>query len=84
MTQDEVKEGSIELNMVMLLDTLSERYGMLPSEVMNRATTFDVFIADTAISYRNLVQERQMNPDQAPEVTEADLLEALRTVNGAS
>lgn len=81
MTQDEVREGSIELNMVMLLDTLSERYGMLPSEVINRATTFDVFIADTAISYRNLVQERQMNPDQVPDISEADLLEALRTVN---
>jgi len=80
-TQDEVREGSIELNMVMLLDTLSERYGMLPSEVINRATTFDVFIADTAISYRNLVQERQMNPDQVPDISEADLLEALRTVN---
>lgn len=82
MTQDDVKEGSIELNMIMLLDTISERYGMLPSEVIGRATTFDVFIADTAISYRNLVQERQMNPNQAPEVSEADLLEALRTVNG--
>ena len=82
MTQDEVKEGSIELNMIMLIDTLSERYGMLPSEVISRATTFDIFIADTAISYRNLVQERQMNPHQMPEVSEADLLEALRTVNG--
>lgn len=82
MTQDDVKEGSIELNMIMLIDTLSERYGMLPSEVIGRATTFDIFIADTAISYRNLVQERQMNPHQMPEVSEADLLEALRTVNG--
>lgn len=70
--------------MVMLLDTIGERYGMLPSEVISRATTFDVFIADTAISYRNLVQDRQMNPNRVPEATEAELLEALRTVNGAS
>ena len=82
MTQDDVKEGSIELNMIMLLDTISERYGMLPSEVISRATTFDVFIADTAISYRNLVQERQMNPNQSLDVSEEDLMEALRTVNG--
>ena len=42
----------------MLIDTLSERYGLLPSEVMLRATTFDVFVADTAIGYRNYQQER--------------------------
>lgn len=68
--------------MIMLIDTLSERYGLLPSEVMSRATTFDVFIADSAISYRNLVQERQLNGDKPPEYDQADLLEALRTVNG--
>lgn len=68
--------------MIMLIDTLSERYGLLPSEVMSRATTFDVFIADSAISYRNLVQERQLNGDKPPEYDQEDLLEALRTVNG--
>ncbi len=82
MTQDDVKEGSTELNMIMLIDTLGERYGILPSEVMLRANTFDVFIADTAISYRNLVQDRQMNGDKMPEVSEAELLELRRTVNG--
>lgn len=82
MTQDDVKEGSIELNMIMLIDTLGERYGILPSEVMSRANTFDVFIADTAISYRNLVQDRQINGDKPPELSEAELLELRRTVNG--
>ena len=43
----------------MLLDTIGERYGMLPSEVMSRATTFDIFVCDTAIGYRNLVQQRE-------------------------
>lgn len=70
--------------MIMLIDTLGERYGLLPSEVMCRATTFDVFVADSAISYRNLVQQREMNPNSALEATEEELLEALRTVNGTS
>ena len=63
--------------MVMLIDTVAERYGMLPSEVITRATTFDVFIADTAIGYRNLVQERAMNggKDVLPEFTEQELLD---------
>jgi hypothetical protein len=47
--------------MIMLIDTLSERYGKLPSEIIRQATTFDVFIADTAIGYRNAQQERASN-----------------------
>jgi hypothetical protein len=63
--------------MVMLIDTVAERYGMLPSEVMSKANTFDVFIADTAIGYRNLIQERAMNggKDVIPELTEQELLD---------
>jgi hypothetical protein len=37
---------------------MAERYGMLPSEVMQRANTFDVFVADTAIGYRNYLQDK--------------------------
>lgn len=63
--------------MVMLIDTVAERYGMLPSEVMSRANTFDVFIADTAIGYRNLVQDRAMNggKDVLPELTTQELMD---------
>ena len=63
--------------MVMLIDTVAERYGLLPSEVMTRANTFDVFIADTAIGYRNLVQDRAMNggKDVIPELTEQELMD---------
>lgn len=53
-----MREGSVELSMIMLIDTMAERYGMLPSEVMSRASTFDVFIADTAIGYRNYLNDK--------------------------
>ena len=59
----------------MLIDTLAERYGMLPSEVLNRASTFDVFIADTAIGYRNALQDRQNNSGAAPQLTQEQLME---------
>jgi len=72
--------------MIMLVDTLSERYGILPSEVMLRATTFDVFVADTAIGYRNAVQERAMNGDKkpTPKLSEKTMLEAMDRVRGKS
>lgn len=65
--------------MIILIDTLSERYGMLPSEVISRANTFDVFIADTAIAYRNIIQERVSNggKDPIPEYKQEDLLKIL-------
>jgi len=70
----------------MLIDTLSERYGMLPSEVIGRANTFDVFIADTAIGYRNAVQERSMNGGKAPitEYKQSDLQNMLDKVRAKS
>jgi hypothetical protein len=70
--------------MIMLIDTLSERYGMLPSEVIGRANTFDVFIADTAIGYRNAIQERAMNGGKAPapEYKQSDLQAMLEKVRG--
>lgn len=72
--------------MIMLIDTISERYGILPSEVMNRATTFDVFVADTAIGYRNAVQERAMAGDKkpTPKLSEKTMLEAMERVRGKS
>ncbi len=44
--------------MIILVDTMAERYGMLPSEIMLRANTFDVFVADTAIGYRNYLHDK--------------------------
>ena len=72
--------------MIMLIDTLSERYGILPSEVMTRANTFDVFIADTAIGYRNVIQERSMNGDKKPtqEYKQSDLQNMLDKVRAKS
>jgi hypothetical protein len=77
-TQEEIDEGSIELSMVMLIDTLAERYGLLPSEVLHRANTFDVFVADTAIGYRNTLTDRAVNPNKLPEYKEQDLMEILK------
>lgn len=37
----------------MMLDALGERYGKLPSEVLDQATTFDLWVFDVAISYKN-------------------------------
>lgn len=53
-----------------MLDSLAERYGMLPSQVLERASTLDLWVFDVAVSYKNYVQRREMNknnPGSMPE-----------------
>lgn len=73
--------------MIMLIDTMAERYGMLPSEVMQRANTFDVFVTDTAIGYRNYIQDRANGKRTAynpSDYSQDDLLTILKETNGKS
>jgi hypothetical protein len=73
-----LKEGSIELSMVMMLDSIAERYGLLPSQVIDSASTFDLFVLDTAIGYRNMLQERAMDSNKKPgDYTNEELLKIL-------
>ena len=36
-----------------MLDALGERYGKLPSELLDRANTFDLWVYDVAVSWIN-------------------------------
>jgi hypothetical protein len=62
--------------MVMAIDAMSSRYGLLPGEIMARATTFDLFVYDTAVSYINYAQQKA--DGKAPEYKQEDLLDILR------
>jgi hypothetical protein len=44
------------------LDSLAERYGLLPGEVLARASTFDLWVFDISTSYRKLQHDRQKDP----------------------
>ena len=74
--------------MIMLIDTLGERYGKLPSEVIRQANTLDVFVADTAISFRNAQQEKAMNGGKTPfdpsNLSQEDLMQVLKETHGTS
>ena len=69
----------------MMLDALAERYGKLPSEVLERASTLDLWVYDTAISYRNYTHDKQAGNISQPIPTTEDLqknLEAFRAQQG--
>ena len=62
-----------------MIDSLGKRYGLLPSEVLNRSNTFDIYIMDAALSYENFVYKKQMNKgvDPVPNYSQDELLAML-------
>jgi hypothetical protein len=43
-----------------MLDALGERYGMLPSQVLEQGNTLDLWVFDVAVSYKNHVHKEEM------------------------
>ena len=64
----------------MMIDTLADRYKVLPSEVIARATTFDLMVCDTAISYRAALERKASGePDNH---TDEELLAMVSKARG--
>ena len=66
--------------MAVTLDQLAQRYGRLPSEVLQTATTFDLEILDIARFYEKY-QHNKAN-GVMPEVKQDVMLEAIKKVRG--
>ena len=62
--------------LILTIDGLGKRYGMLPSEVLNRSNTFDLYIMDMAMTFENYHHKKAMNNgmDPTPEYTTDELL----------
>ena len=62
-----------------MLDALAERYNKLPSEVLDKADTLDLWVYDVAISYRTYKQggeeEKSKKLDQK---SLQDLMDSVR------
>jgi len=43
---------------MLTLDFVAKRYGKLPSEVMEKGTTFDLYVGDLAVRYQNWLHEK--------------------------
>ena len=65
--------------LILTIDSLGKRYGMLPSEVLERSNTFDLYIMDAALSFENFHHKKSMNNgvDPLPDYTENELLAML-------
>jgi len=64
-----------------MLDQMANRYGMLPSQVLEIATTQDLFVYDAYITYTNHEAEKRNRksggPPKAQSITSDNLQERL-------
>lgn len=70
--------------MILALDFVAQRYGMLPSQLLAEGSSLDVVVAQQAQSYTNRKQEEAQARSQGktlkpivPELTEAQMMEML-------
>lgn len=55
---------------------MAERYSMLPTDIMDRATTFDLFVYDTVVGYKNAKIKEEQGVKETPQVSEEKMLQA--------
>ena len=67
---------------ILQVDGLGKRYGLLPSEVIKRGNTFDLYIMDCALTFENYHNKKAANggKEPIPDYTEEELLSILNKV----
>jgi len=69
---------------ILQIDGLGKRYGLLPSEVISRGNTFDLYIMDCALSFEHYHNKKAMNngKDPLPDYTQEQLLDIFNKGQG--
>ena len=52
--------------LILTIDGIGKRYGMLPSEVLERSNTFDLYIMDAAMTFDNYHHKKAINNGREP------------------
>ena len=62
--------------LILTIDSLGKRYGMLPSEILERSNTFDLYIMDAALTFENYHHKKANNNgvEPLPEYSTDELL----------
>tara|TARA_R110002126_G_scaffold58602_1_gene154512 strand:+ start:197 stop:403 length:207 start_codon:yes stop_codon:yes gene_type:complete len=60
---------------ILQIDTIGKRYGMLPSEVLRRADSFDLYIMDCALTFERHHQSKDSKGlSPVPDLTQEELM----------
>ena len=70
----------VEMSMILSIDALGKRYSLLPSEVMTKASTFDLVVLDAALGYQNYMQDKAEGKKQTPKLSQEEMMAAMERV----
>jgi hypothetical protein len=70
----------IEMSMLLSIDALGKRYSLLPSEVMSKASTFDLVVLDAAIGYEVYLQNKAEGKKETPKLSQEAMMAAMERV----
>jgi hypothetical protein len=59
---------------ILQIDGLGKRYGLLPSEIIKRADTFDLYIMDAALSFEHYHNKKASGKNVPPDLTNDELM----------
>jgi len=68
------------MSMILSIDALGKRYSLLPSEVMSKASTFDLVVLDAALGYQNYIQDKADGKKATPQLSQEEMIAAMERV----
>jgi hypothetical protein len=63
---------------LITIGALAKHYGLLPSEVSSRATTFDLMVYDVSMTWERHQQDKADGKNTMPQLSEEELLKLVR------
>lgn len=66
--------------MLLALHNLAESYKVLPSEALDRASTFDLYVLDLHLKYNNYLQSKSEDNSGAPKLKKKYSQDELKNI----
>jgi hypothetical protein len=72
--------------MILAIDSLAERYGRLPHEILHEASTFDLYVLNSSIEYRNRQQDLAMAgvDKNVPHLSQEEMKKMIESVRSGA
>jgi len=67
----------VEMSMLLSIDALGKRYSLLPSEVMEKASTFDLVVLDAALGFQTYMQDKADGKREAPKLSQEEMMKMV-------
>ena len=65
------------MSMLLSIDAIGKRYSLLPSEVMTKASTFDLVVLDAALGFQTYMQDKAEGKREAPKLSQEEMIKMV-------